>query len=119
MEGSTYYHLFVLRAYLLTLRGTDPAALPADAADRLAGMVQVLAGLAAPDGTLPMLHDGPFDRVPAHLEVLEVCVLAGQLWARIVAVIVAMLSAIAAPNEAAIAHCWPSVSGRCRLCARR
>ena len=80
-EGSTYYHLFVLRAYLLTLRGTDPAALPADAADRLAGMVRVLAGLAAPDGTLPMLHDGPFARVPAHLEVLEVCVLASQLWA--------------------------------------
>lgn len=80
-EGSTYYHLFVLRAYLLALRGADPAALPADAAERLAGMVRVLAGLAAPDGTLPMLHDGPYDRVPAHLEVLEVCVLAGQLWA--------------------------------------
>lgn len=80
-EGSTYYHLFVLRAYLLALRGTAPAALPADAAERLADMVRVLAGLAAPDGTLPMLHDGPFERVPAHLEVLEVCVLARQLWA--------------------------------------
>ncbi|PXA67248.1 hypothetical protein CTB96_10855 [Cryobacterium arcticum] len=79
-EGSTYYHLFVLRAYLLGLRGTDPAALPADAVSRLDGMVRVLADLAAPDGTLPMLHDGPFDRIHAHLEMLEVCVLAGQLW---------------------------------------
>ncbi|QYF74523.1 heparinase II/III family protein [Cryobacterium sp. PAMC25264] len=80
-EGSTYYHLFVLRAYLLALRGTEPAALHADAFERLADMVRVLADLAAPDGTLPMLHDGPYDRVPAHLEVLEVCVLARQLWA--------------------------------------
>ena len=30
-EGSTYYHLFVLRAYLLSLQGADPAGLPADA----------------------------------------------------------------------------------------
>jgi hypothetical protein len=80
-EGSTYYHLFVLRAYLLGLRGADPAAIPAAAAGRLRAMVRVLADVAAADGTLPMLHDGPFNRVAAHLEVLEVCVLAGQLWA--------------------------------------
>ena len=79
-EGSTYYHLFVLRAYLLNLRGTDPAALPAGDVERLAAMVQVLATLAGPDGALPMLHDGPYDRAGAHLEVLEICALARQLW---------------------------------------
>ncbi|RYV52120.1 heparinase II/III domain-containing protein [Pengzhenrongella frigida] len=79
-EGSTYYHLFVLRASLLNLRGTDPAALPQDAVERLAAMVGVLASLAAPDGALPVLHDGPYDRTGMDLEVLEVCVLAGQLW---------------------------------------
>ena len=80
-EGSTYYHLFVLRAYLLSLRGADPAGLPADARDRLAAMLTVLVRLAGPDGALPALHDGPFDRTGAHLEVLEICVLSRQLWA--------------------------------------
>lgn len=79
-EGSTYYHVFVLRAYLLNLHGSDPASLPADAVARLAAMVRVLATLAAPDGALPALHDGPADRTDAHLEVLEVCALASQLW---------------------------------------
>jgi len=79
-EGSTYYHLFVLRAYLLNLHGADPATLPPDDVARLAGMVRVLATLAAPDGALPMLHDGPYDRTGSHLEVLEICALAGQLW---------------------------------------
>jgi len=80
-EGSTYYHLFVLRAYLLNLRDTDPAALPPGEGERLAAMVQVLTTLAGPDGALPMVHDGPYDRAGAHLEVLEICALASQLWA--------------------------------------
>lgn len=79
-EAATYYHLFVLRAHLLALHGTDPAGLPPDVIDRLAGMVQVLVSLAAPDGELPMLHDGPYRRDGALLELIEVCVLAGQLW---------------------------------------
>ncbi|WP_163543229.1 heparinase II/III family protein [Occultella kanbiaonis] len=79
-EGSTYYHLFVLRAYLLNLRGTRPADLPAAAVARLAAMVAVLSGLATGDGTLPMLHDGPYDRDGVHLEVLEIAALAGGLW---------------------------------------
>lgn len=78
-EGSTYYHLFVLRAYLLTLRGTTPSELPADSVERLASMVRVLAEVAAPDGRLPMLHDGPYDRSPAHREVLEVAELSRGL----------------------------------------
>lgn len=81
-EGSTYYHLFVLRAYLLSLHGAAPADLPADALERLAAMLAVLARVAGPDGALPALHDGPFDRPGAHLEVLEICVLARQLWAQ-------------------------------------
>ncbi len=79
-EGSTYYHVFVLRAYLLGLRGMVPADLPPDVLERLAAMVRVLAEIAAPDGRLPILHDGPYDRVPMHREVLEIVVLAGQLF---------------------------------------
>ncbi|GIJ00586.1 heparinase II/III-like protein [Sediminihabitans luteus] len=75
-EGSTYYHLFVLRAYLLALRGADPSALPAEPARRIAAMVRVLAEVAAPDGRLPALHDGPYDRAPMHREVLEIAALA-------------------------------------------
>ncbi|MBF4567350.1 heparinase II/III family protein [Plantibacter sp. VKM Ac-2880] len=81
-EGSTYYHLFVLRAYLLTLAGADQAALDPALVGRLRRMVDVLVGFAGPDGRLPMLHDGPYDRLGVHLEVLEICVLAGQLWDR-------------------------------------
>ncbi len=82
-EGSTYYHLFVLRAGLLSLRGVDPASIPAATKDRLAAMVAVLIRLAGPDGALPSLHDGPYDRLGVHLEVLEISVLARQLWTQI------------------------------------
>lgn len=81
-EGSTYYHLFVLRAYLLGLRGMAPAEIPTDVRDRLAAMVGVLVAIAAPNGQLPILHDGPYDRVPMHREVLEIQVLAEQLFAK-------------------------------------
>ncbi|GAB4086299.1 heparinase II/III family protein [Myceligenerans cantabricum] len=78
-EGSTYYHLFVLRAHLLALRDVDPGDLPARAIERLAAMVRVLAEVAAPDGGLPAIHDGPYDRVSAHQEVLEVAAMAQGL----------------------------------------
>ncbi|MDZ8200376.1 heparinase II/III family protein [Microbacterium sp. SSW1-59] len=80
-EASTYYHVFVLRGYLLALRGTDPAALPDDVVDTLRRMIDVLTVIAAPDGYLPALHDGPYDRVHMHREVLEICVLASGLFA--------------------------------------
>ncbi|KQT97654.1 heparinase II/III domain-containing protein [Sanguibacter sp. Leaf3] len=80
-EGSTYYHLFVLRAYLLAHRGIAPSDVDETALRTIASMVRVLVELAAPDGSLPALHDGPYDRLGVHLEVLEVCALAGQLWA--------------------------------------
>ncbi len=79
-EGSTYYHVFVLRAYLLGLRGMDPAEIPADVAQILAAMVRVLVEIAAPDGRLPIIHDGPYNRAPMHREVLEIDILAGQLF---------------------------------------
>ncbi|WP_418275366.1 heparinase II/III domain-containing protein [Isoptericola jiangsuensis] len=78
-EGSTYYHLFVLRAYLLALRDADPADLPGTAVEKIAAMIRVLAEVAAPDGRIPALHDGPYDRVPAHREVLEIATLARGL----------------------------------------
>lgn len=79
-EGSTYYHVFVLRAYLLGLRDLDPADIPAEVVQRLAAMVQVLVQFAAPSGQLPMVHDGPYNRAPMHREVLEIAVLAGGLF---------------------------------------
>lgn len=79
-EGSTYYHVFVLRAYLLSLTDVLPADLPVDISRQLAAMTRVLAEIAAPDGRLPALHDGPYDRDGMHREVLEIAVLAGQLF---------------------------------------
>ncbi|MEW1861904.1 heparinase II/III family protein [Streptomyces sp. NPDC088194] len=79
-EGSTYYHLFVLRAYLLSLRGCDPARIAPDDRERLAAMAAALAGIAAPDGDLPELHDGPYRRAEALAELHEVCLLVHQLF---------------------------------------
>jgi hypothetical protein len=75
-EASTYYHGFVVRAYLLSLRGTDPADLPAEARDRLVAMVDVLAGLATDGGVLPSVHDGPYSRPALALEWTELAALA-------------------------------------------
>ncbi|MGV8896081.1 MAG: heparinase II/III domain-containing protein [Rhodoglobus sp.] len=80
-EASTYYHVFVLRAYLLGLRGLDPQAMPVEASSRLRSMIDVLISIAAPDGFLPALHDGPFDREAMHREVLEICTVAAQFFA--------------------------------------
>ncbi|MER6503865.1 heparinase II/III family protein [Streptomyces sp. NPDC001455] len=92
-EGSTYYHGFVLRAALLALRGTDPAAVPKDVLEVLAGMTDVLAAIATPGGVLPALHDGPYLRAPLALEWLELVALARQLF----------------PSPA-----WDAVAGRAR-----
>ncbi|MCQ4207047.1 heparinase II/III domain-containing protein [Streptomyces longispororuber] len=77
-EGSTYYHGFVLRAALLALRGVAPADVPSDVAQRLAGMVDVLAAIATDGGVLPALNDGPYLRAPLALEWLELCALAQE-----------------------------------------
>ncbi|WP_327365546.1 heparinase II/III domain-containing protein [Streptomyces sp. NBC_01217] len=78
-EGSTYYHGFVLRAALLALRRTDPAAVPSDVVDVLASMTDILATIATPGGILPALHDGPYLRGPLALEWLELVALVQQL----------------------------------------
>ncbi|MFE3247179.1 heparinase II/III family protein [Streptomyces sp. NPDC059209] len=78
-EGSTYYHGFVLRAALLALRSTDPAAIPSDVVGVLAGMTDALAAIATDGGILPALHDGPYLRPPLALEWLELVALAQQL----------------------------------------
>lgn len=78
-EGSTYYHLFVLRAYLLALRGVKPAEIPGPSIEALTAMIHVLAEVAAPSGQLPALHDGPYDRAPMHREVVEIATLARGL----------------------------------------
>ena len=80
-EGSTYYHGFVLRAALLALRGTDPAALPADVVDLLVGMTRVLERISTDGGILPALHDGPYLRRPLAQEWLELVALARQFTA--------------------------------------
>ncbi len=77
-EASTYYHGFVLRAYLLALRGTDPNAVPDQVGDRISAMVRVLAGIATDGGILPALHDGPYVRALTAVEWTELCVLADQ-----------------------------------------
>ena len=79
-EASTYYHVFVLRAYLLALRGVDPRDVPEEAVDCVRSMIDVLVSIAAPDGFLPALHDGPYDRVAMHREVLEICTLGAQFF---------------------------------------
>ncbi|TCC58854.1 hypothetical protein E0H73_26480 [Kribbella pittospori] len=76
-EASTYYHGFVLRAYLLSLHGADPAQVP----DRLEAMIAALAGIATDGGILPALHDGPYRRAPLALEWLEIVALARQFTA--------------------------------------
>ncbi|WP_028646688.1 heparinase II/III family protein [Nocardiopsis sp. CNT312] len=80
-EGSTYYHLFVLHAYLLALRGSRPERLPGDIAGVLGAMTVALAGIATPAGTLPALHDGPYRREAQSAEICEVAALADQLFA--------------------------------------
>ncbi len=78
-EGSTYYHVFVLRACLLAVADAEPRSLPEPFATRLVGMLRVLADLVTDAGMLPALHDGPYARVPAYQELLEVAVLGRQL----------------------------------------
>ncbi|NLU79220.1 hypothetical protein HCA58_12690 [Micromonospora sp. HNM0581] len=70
-EGSTYYHGFVLRAYLLTLEALPHVAVPGEVRSRLTAMAGVLDTLATPGGLLPALHDGPYDRPPAQYELDE------------------------------------------------
>ncbi|MFF2482266.1 heparinase II/III family protein [Paenibacillus sp. NPDC058071] len=76
-EGSVYYHAFVVRAYLISAEmalraGEDIYRWAAPEEQSIAGMLEVLAQLAGPDGRLPALHDGPYWREPYALELAEI-----------------------------------------------
>ncbi|WP_372630242.1 heparinase II/III family protein [Cohnella sp.] len=76
-EGSTYYHIFVLRAYLIAAEmaehvGMDLYGLRGEAGQTYRGMLMALVDLAAPNGALPALHDGPYRRVPFARETAEI-----------------------------------------------
>jgi hypothetical protein len=80
-EGSTYYHAFVLRAYLLALRGTPDDAVPAPVLRRLRAMADALAAVTTPGGVVPALHDGPYARPEADREHAELrALLAERGW---------------------------------------
>ncbi|WP_248926516.1 heparinase II/III domain-containing protein [Paenibacillus hamazuiensis] len=76
-EGSAYYHVFVLRAYLITAEmaerfGIDMYGLRGDGGQSFESMFDVLAGLANERGELPALHDGPYKRIPYAREIAEI-----------------------------------------------
>lgn len=76
-EGSTYYHIFVLRAYLIAAEmaerfGIDLYGETAANGVSMKGMFAVLAALADDQGVLPALHDGPMARLPFAREIAEV-----------------------------------------------
>jgi hypothetical protein len=76
-EGSIYYHVFVLRAYLIAVEmlqrfGIDGFSYQGHQGQHIEGMLDVLAGLADEQGVLPALHDGPYERIPFAREIAEV-----------------------------------------------
>lgn len=78
-EGSSYYHVFVLRAYLLALRGRRDL-LIGELPGRLAAMIQVVVTLATDrDAVVPALHDTPYGDPGWDEELYELCLLAAAL----------------------------------------
>jgi hypothetical protein len=76
-EGSTYYHVFVLRAYLIAAEmaqrfGIDLYATTGAEGQSMRGMLEALADLADDQGALPALHDGPLERGPYAREIAEI-----------------------------------------------
>lgn len=76
-EGSVYYHVFVLRAYMIAAemlerRGFDIGAFSGEDAQSMEGMLDVLVQLADKNGRLPATHDGPYMRAPYAREISEV-----------------------------------------------
>ncbi|OXM85923.1 heparinase II/III domain-containing protein [Paenibacillus rigui] len=76
-EGATYYHIFVLRAYLISAEmaerfGIDLYHEEGQQGQSMQGMFEVLIGLADTQGLLPALHDGPMARLPFAREIAEI-----------------------------------------------
>lgn len=79
-EGSGYYHVFVLRGYLLGLRDQRCESLPDALLSRLRAMVDVVAALHTDaGGTLPALHDTPYAGPRWDDELYELCLLVSWL----------------------------------------
>ncbi|WP_098746092.1 heparinase II/III family protein [Paenibacillus sp. EZ-K15] len=76
-EGSIYYHVFVLRAYLIAAEmgarvGEELFSLRGEQGQSMQGMLAVLVRLSDPNGFLPALHDGPYCRAPYAREIAEI-----------------------------------------------
>lgn len=76
-EGSTYYHIFVLRAYFIFAEmaerlGTELFGASGRSGQTLERMLDAASGLSGPNGELPALHDGPYRRIPFARETAEV-----------------------------------------------
>ncbi|WP_379139572.1 heparinase II/III family protein [Paenibacillus sp. sgz500992] len=76
-EGSTYYHIFVLRAYLIAAEmvgrfGVELYDAKGAQGQSIRGMFQLLVELSGDNGELPAVHDGPYARVPFAREIVEV-----------------------------------------------
>jgi hypothetical protein len=78
-EASSYYHVFVLRGYLLALRGQSPDAVPTSLRTRLDAMLAVVAELGTDGGVLPALHDTPYGGERWDDELYELCLLGARL----------------------------------------
>lgn len=95
-EGAPYYHMFVLRASLLSLRGWSAAEIPEETQQTLRAMIGALTAISTADGTVPAIHDSPVARRAQDLEYLETMELAGQLFPDLVAQTAAIRDAAAA-----------------------
>lgn len=76
-EGSVYYHVFVLRAYMIAAEmagrfGYDVYAINGGGRRSMEGMLDVLAAMADEHGRLPATHDGPYSRIPYAREIVEI-----------------------------------------------
>ncbi|WP_051620589.1 alginate lyase family protein [Paenibacillus sp. UNC451MF] len=75
-EGSTYYHVFVLRAYFILAEmaarlGVDLYSVTGEKGQSFEGMLDVMVALSNDQGELIALHDGPYQRVPYAREIAE------------------------------------------------
>lgn len=76
-EGSIYYHIFVLRAYLIAAEmaahlGLDLYDMSGEQGQTYQGMLEAMLPLTSQNGELPALHDGPYQRLPYAREIAEV-----------------------------------------------